>query len=573
MKKIWNILENSQRKQFFLLSFLMIVNMVLEVFAVGMVVPLITILSEENLHGAPYLKNLEFLTKNFTEEKLILFIIFLFSAVILLKSIFTTFFSWYEGRFIYRTQEKISFRIFNTFLRKEYLFHMFNNTSVLITKTKNEVGIFSLTILSLVTLLTEIIVIGGLIILLILYNPNIFFQISFFILLAILVFKLLLSNRVKKLGDSRQKTELKRLRYLTENYNGIRELKVFGITNIASKNYETLSKKISGIFINWHLVQRLPKILLELIGVFCIVTIILVFLNKHNLSETKLILPIIGLYAAAAFRLLPSLNRIIQALQTIKFGKKGVDAVFNVLCVDKQNENLKNDLINFDKSIKISNVSFYYHDENKLILQDLNLEIKKKQKIFIYGETGSGKSTLLNLILGLISPSSGKILIDDFELNLNNIVKNNLIGYVPQQTHLFDESIIYNVTLEHDLNKIDSKKFENCLEVSQISEFFSHLNEKNENIIGEKGNKLSGGERQRLGLARALYRDPEIIILDEATNALDKETEKLFYSALMQNYTNKTVIVVSHNKNLTKEQFFDKIFKVENKKIIIEETN
>ena len=180
---------------------------------------------------------------------------------------------------------------------------------------------------------------------------------------------------------------------------------------------------------------------------------------------------------------------------------------------------------------------------------------------------------MLNLILGLISPSSGKILIDDFELNLNNIVKNNLIGYVPQQTHLFDESIIYNVTLEHDLNKIDSKKFENCLEVSQISEFFSHLNEKNENIIGEKGNKLSGGERQRLGLARALYRDPEIIILDEATNALDKETEKLFYSALMQNYTNKTVIVVSHNKNLTKEQFFDKIFKVENKKIIIEETN
>jgi ABC-type bacteriocin/lantibiotic exporter with double-glycine peptidase domain len=217
--------------------------------------------------------------------------------------------------------------------------------------------------------------------------------------------------------------------------------------------------------------------------------------------------------------------------------------------------------INDFKILKFDNVNFHYAEEEK-VLESVNFEIEKGDKVLIQGETGSGKSTVLNLIFGLIKPTGGKITFNGKQIKLNDILKSNLIGYTPQNTHLLDGTLQFNVSLEESSEKIDHKKLTQILKICELKGFLDKLEKKIELNVGESGKMLSGGQKQRVGLARAIYKNPQILIFDESTSSLDKKTEKLILKKILENFPHKTMIFVSHDLNLIEQIKFNKIVKL-----------
>ena len=277
------------------------------------------------------------------------------------------------------------------------------------------------------------------------------------------------------------------------------------------------------------------------------------------------IIPVLGMFSLAAFKTLPTANRILASLTSIKFSKPIIGIIQKNLDknLDKKSHNKsKNTSVNFDKNIVFKNVNFSFNKEknNKKIFTNVNFEIKKNTSIAIIGESGSGKSTLLNLLLGFFNPDSGKILIDNKDLkNINNQWLNN-IGYVSQLTNINDDTIKRNIAIGQNDDEIDLKRLYDSIKKSDLTEFVSHVPRGINTILGEKGVKISGGQRQRITIARALYRNPSLIIFDEATNALDIATENNIIREILKLKKEKTVIFVTHRTNNLKE--FDEIYEI-----------
>ena len=261
------------------------------------------------------------------------------------------------------------------------------------------------------------------------------------------------------------------------------------------------------------------------------------------------------MFAVAAFRTIPSVNRILNAKQTIKFLLPSL----NNLKDDLNNEKINVQIINsatfklneklpFENSIDINNVSYKYPNTNKDVLTNLSFSIKKNEYVGVVGQSGSGKSTLLDLIMGLIIPDKGQILIDKVNINTNLISWQNRVGYVPQSVFLIDDSIKNNITFGYNSESVDPKQIIDVCKKAQIYDFINSLDKKFETNVGEKGIKLSGGQIQRLGIARALFSNPDIIIFDEATSSLDLKTENEFLEGLELLRGKVTIIFVSHRK-------------------------
>ena len=293
-----------------------------------------------------------------------------------------------------------------------------------------------------------------------------------------------------------------------------------------------------------------------------IITSTMFYLNR-GIDE---IIPVLGLFSLAAFKILPTSNRILASLTSIKFGKPIVSIIKKNL--ERKKLRKKNNInINFEKNIIFKNVSFsFYTKKNrKEIFKNLSLTIKKYSSVAIIGESGSGKSTLLNLLLGFFGPTSGKILIDNKDLNYISNGWLNSIGYVSQLTNLIDDSIKRNIAFGMEDDLIDKKKILDVIKKSNLSKFIKKLPRGINTVIGEKGVKISGGQRQRISIARALYNDPSLIIFDEATNALDVSTENNIIDEIIKLKKEKTVIFVTHRTNNLNK--FDFVYEVSNKKL------
>ena len=269
-------------------------------------------------------------------------------------------------------------------------------------------------------------------------------------------------------------------------------------------------------------------------------------------------------------RIAPSCFRIITSNQQIKFNKASIDNIskdlkYGISIKNYPNLNKTKNLINFNKEIKFKNVNFSYN-KGKKILKNLNLNIKKGEFIGVYGSSGSGKSTFLNILAGLFKPNTGKIISDNNDIfqNIKSWRKN--IGYVPQKVYLLDENIVKNVSLEFKKYLNDKDKFKEAIDIAGLKKVSNNLKLRQKDSIGEKGDKISGGQAQRVGIARAIYNKPEILIFDEATSSLDKHIEKKIINSIYKLRGKKTVIIVSHKLELLKN--CDKIFKFINGKMI-----
>ena len=283
----------------------------------------------------------------------------------------------------------------------------------------------------------------------------------------------------------------------------------------------------------------------------------------------KEIIVILSFYLAVSYRLLPSMNKIFVHYQRIKFGKVSLNIIYDDIKLEDKliYEIESKNKLNFDKNIELKNICFGFNKE-KNILKNIDFKLNKNEIIGFYGESGSGKSTFLNIFCSLIKPNSGKILLDQNEISDKiNIRKfQNLISFISQDTFLLDDTIKNNILFGSE-KIFDEKNFENALEFSRVNIFLKELPDGIDTVIGTNSKKISSGQKQRIAIARLIYNAREILIFDEATNALDEYNEKQIINNIMNLKNKKTVIIVSHNKSNLK--LCDKIYEIKNESIIL----
>ena len=563
MLKIFSILNKKQKTAFFFLFLFGFFAMFLELAGITLIIPIIYTLIEDDFFNA--YPQFEFINAFFlypSKENLIIYFLFSILIIYVLKNTFLTFFQWYESKFLNTTRENISHKLFDNFLNKDMNFHIKTNSSTLITNIRQDLGEYFNGLQSAVTILIETVIVLGIGIFLIIYEPKASLVSGMILIFSSYLYYVLISSKIKRLGKDRQAKEILRTQRLIEGFGGVKEIKSFNAEDLISKNYKKITTELASLYTFINFLTKLPKIYFELIAILGIVTLTYILLQYHD-SSTRIIASI-GVFSAAAFKTLPSFNRIQNSFSNIKFTEKAVSTIHSYFLEDKTN-NRNQDIIDIKSNLKLENIWFNYDDRSNNILENVNLNINLGEKISIVGESGSGKSTLVDIILGLQIPKKGKVYIDDKIIKEKDSKWFSSIGYVPQDIFLFDDTIEYNVTLKR-ASQVNTELLNLILDVCQLRNFVETQPEKTLSLVGEKGVKLSGGQKQRIGIARALYKSPKIIIFDEATNALDIKIEKLLIENLTKNFQKQSLIFITH-KRIPIEKF-DKKFEIINRQLI-----
>jgi ATP-binding cassette subfamily C protein len=389
--------------------------------------------------------------------------------------------------------------------------------------------------------------------------------IFFFSFLIFFTFKKKLSNLAKINFNERGK----QIKIVNQIFGNIQDIKILlkekFFFNKFKKNIALL--KHSDFF--HHLFSKVPRLIFETLAVLAIVSVIIFYMyNDRSIQD---LLPLLALFGMCALRLIPSFNQILLGFSALKKSRVSFESIVKEFNEIKNNsyqiklsDNLKNKNL-ISNNIIIKNVSYKYQNTDKFVLKDINIEIKKNSSIGIIGKTGCGKSTLIKIILGLLEPTSGKILADgkDIKNDLNAWYKN--LSYVPQSVYLNDDSIKTNIAIGENENEISEEKILRTIELAGLKNFISSLPNKLNTKVGSQGIRLSGGQIQRIGIARALYTEPNIFILDEATSSLDRKTEDEVINDFFKLKKNNFSIIVSHR--LSSLKFCNEVFFIKDGKI------
>ena len=561
--KFYFVLKKNEKLKISLIILFSIVSVFLEMIGITMILPVLTILLDGNLNQS-YFQPLEFLNnffKSFNNQNLLKLTLFTLIFVFLIKNIFLFLFSFFNYRIVNNISARISSSVFKKYLNNDYKFHLKNNSNFLINNCITVVDAFKDTLISSLIFLTEILVLFGILLVLLIFEPKGFLLcLTFIFSLGVITF--FISNKILiNWGRKAINANEKRFFFLSQAFDSIREIKVFKNKDYFVNKYYIPNRDKYRISALISTVNSVPKYILELAFVITL-SLLLIFLNYINYSASKIIV-VMGLFSLATIRIIPSLNKIFTSFQIIKFGHHAIDKIYQEFSFKKKNDQNKINYLeqNLNRSdvnslVSFENVYFKYDENGNEALKNINLNILKKELLVILGKSGSGKTTLINLILGLLKPSQGKIV-----TNFNNP------SFVSQSPYLLDDTIKSNIALGVEEKNIDLDRINSCIEKAQLKNFVRSQEKGIETIIGEKGDRISGGELQRLALARAFYRKPDIIILDEPTSSLDKTTEKDILEILKSFSKECSVVIITHNLDNT--QYCDRIMKIENKEINI----
>jgi ABC-type multidrug transport system fused ATPase/permease subunit len=560
LNKAHKLLPNNLKIRFIFLIFFILIGNIFEIISVALLIPILNILvgSTENIKDFLIKNNLDILIDFISIKK----ILYIFLIIYLIKSAFRLFLIHYQSNFIFTLFMVLINKLYKNYIFKNYLFHIKNDTPKLIRNLMSEIHSCAIGYMGAITnIFLETLIIFSLVCFLFYYRPNeIFFFIFFVGFLSLLLIKFL-NIKSKNLGDKRQKFALTNLKNIVSTLGGIKEIKVNTKEKEVIQKFKITSENLRINNYLFQVLQQAPKIILELIVIISIVALMIYFLNIK--MPTDEIVVFFGLMIGVFSRLLPSVYKLSSNYVNLNYYKPALELIYNEINSIKKNQKLKTNLKNafkFRKTIEIKNLTFFYKDQKNKILDNVNLTINKGETIGVYGESGSGKSTLIDIIIGLLDPQKGKVLVDNIDINKNKNGWFSKIGYVPQNVYLKDDTIKNNIYFYENKSDNNTKRLRESLSISQLRKL--NMNRQ----VGERGIKISGGQKQRVGLARALYKESDILILDESTSALDKKNEENFLNDVFKLKSKKTLIIISHKKNIVKK--CNRVITIKNKKIV-----
>jgi len=570
IKKLLSILEGSFKKKAFLLQLLLIIGVLFESAGLGLVIPLVAVVTDAQASSHNFfIRGIKNITGEISNSQLVLIVLGCFVLFYVIKTVFLSFVVWKQSEFTQGLSRNVSTRLYRGYLLQPYAFYLDKNSGVLIKNVISEISSFTGFVQALMYLQTELSVLVGIVATLLYLQP----------LGAIIVFcfvggvSYLLfyfsKKRITVWGKARQKYDGLRTKNLSQGFNGIPELKLFHKENYFLNRYDEFNKSYYDSQRRVQFVQQVQRFYLELVLIVSIVLIALTVIFQGK--QIGSILPSLSLFLFASLRLLPSSNRVIANLQTMRFAKPGVDLVYeefnNFQPEQKDNkETGTGNIHSVNASIRFKDIDFTYPSAQHKALDSINLDIAAGSVVGVIGQSGSGKTTLVNIMTGLLKPDAGQILIDEKEVTGSIKELQKFIGYVPQTIFLLDDTLQRNIAFGVPDEEIDHRKILAAIEAAQLDTVVDNLAEGVDAMVGERGIKLSGGQRQRIGIARALYNDPEVLILDEGTSALDTETENYIMESVARLKGKLTIILIAHRYSTL--HFCDIVYKMQQGKII-----
>lgn len=549
LQKIKFILTKENSGKLIIFFILMLMTVFFETLGVALVLPAITFVIDSDLNtNSEYINQiLSFFNENFERIFLIKSIFILIFVTFVLKNIILFLFLWWNKNFVEFVYRNICMRLLQSELQKSYLDYV-GSSSALTVRNFNEVKAFLKYLEYFIILLVEGIILVLLISLLLIVEYKVTLIVFSIVISLVIIFRIITKKLIKDYGKERFLRSGEMMKSLLEILDNYKNIKIFNKASFFAKKFKKNNFIYSNVNKKFQIIDNSPRFWLEIAGItgLCGMVFFLLYFNYSPQS----IVPILGMFSVAFFRIIPSVLRIVRSAQAMNYSDPVMDQLLVSLRDLKEHVPSKDArLIKFNEKIEFKNLSFYYPNKPTKIFDDLNFTIKKGEKIGIIGKTGAGKSTLIDILLGFLIPVKGNVLVDGIEIKQNLQGWRELIGYVPQKINLISGTIKENILFGSDNldNKNLVKRLDNSMLISNFDEVVSGLKNGLETIVGEKGLDLSGGQIQRLAFARALFRNPEILILDESTNALDQKTEKKIIGKLLEFETSKTIIMISHN--------------------------
>ena len=570
LKKINYVLNRQQKINLILLLIVIFVGAFVELLGVSSILPIINIaLDSSTIDESWYLVFIRDLFHLQNANQLLVVMALILIVIYVFKNIYITCMYNMQYRFIFENQRKLAVKLMNCYMNQKYLFHVSKNVAELQRNVTNDVNGFYTVVLNFLQFLAEISVCAVLVVYLMMQDVTTTIMIAVLILVFVVFFARFFKKVLGKKGEENRQVNVQVTKWILQAFSGIKEIKVINGEQFFIDNYDKNYKRFATLQRQQSMLTYIPRPLMETV---CIGGLLLTVVVKIQVGgmDIKSFIPIISVFVIAASRMLPSFNRITGYLGGMMFNKPSIDAVYcDLLEVEELLKNVSAEKVEnsfrFEESIQIEQLSFKYPESDKWILEEADLTIQKNTSVAFVGSSGAGKTTVADLILGLLEPQKGKITVDGKDIQNHMHAWHSCIGYIPQTIYLMDDTIRANIAFGVPAEQIDEQAIQKALKEAQLDEFVSTLKDGLDTVIGDRGVKLSGGQRQRIGIARALCRNPQVLILDEATSALDNATEKEVMEAIDGLHGTRTLIVIAHRLSTIKK--CDKIYEVGNGKI------
>ena len=556
LKQLWQILSPLDKRKVIYVFILVMGMAFIESAGVISIMPFLAVLSNPNVvESNSYLKQLYDFTGAANKQNFILYLGFLSLFVVICSTVFKIVTQYAVNRFASLQRHYFSTRLLKTYLQQNYEFFIQRNSATLAKNILSEVDQLIWTmILPALTLMSYGVVLLSMVGILLLYDPLMAIATAFVLGLFYASIYMLVRKKLTQIGQEFTQANKERYQTCQEALAGIKDVMINNAEHGYIKQFEESSRVFARHIATRETLGQVPLNVIETVGYGCLIGLAMLLVVSGK--EVSHILPVLGLYGFAAYRMLPAAQNMYRAISQIKFSEQVLSVLKPEFALEKDElkhiEKDSTQYLKFENSIRLENISFAYPNRMESpILNNFSLEVNKNASLGIVGKSGSGKSTLMDIMLGLLFPQQGKVYIDDVELTADNITQwRDLVGYVPQNIYLADKSIAENIAFGVAKIDIDLKRVEFVARQAQIDDFIqSQLPLGYHTLVGERGVMLSGGQRQRIGIARALYKNPQVLFMDEATSALDTETEQAVNEAIQNLNGKMTMVIIAHRES------------------------
>ncbi len=557
IRKVLILLSPRERRDACFLVVLILVMAVLDVIGVASVMPFMAVLANPDTVETNKYLSAAYTRFGLADKEQFLFFLGLMVFVALVAAIvFKALTTWALLRYTHMREYSLGVRLVAGYLRQPYEWFLSRHSADLSKSVLSEVQeVVNGALIPLMQLLAQGAVVIALLMLLILADPLLALYIGVGLGVGYGGLYMLLRRRLARLGKEREKANRSRFEILSEAFGGIKELKLAGLEEVLIRRYTQPAKQCAKSITAAQLAKQLPRYALEIIAFGGMLLVVLYLMRTRGSFEGAL--PLIALYAFGSYRLMPALQQVYAHMATLRFAEPALNNLYADLVHIAPAQSGESILapLSVEKSIALRGVTYAYPNSQVAAVHNLSLEIPARATVGLVGSTGSGKTTTVDIILGLLSPYSGRLEIDGVPIGPDNLrAWQRNLGYVPQNIYLAADTVAGNIAFGIPCEKIDLSAVERAARIANLHDFVVNDMPQGYNTqVGERGVCLSGGQRQRVGIARALYHKPQVLVLDEATSALDNLTEQSVMEAVHNLSHEVTIILIAHRLSTVRE--------------------
>ena len=569
LKKINFLIQKKHKIKIALILFFLILSSILEILGIGTIPLMVSSYLDNNTIELIRNNSLFVNFENYLHEDRILFFFgFIIIFIFLIKNILLGVIAYFEAKILKNINEENALKLYRYYLDQNLSFFLNSNPNLLSRNIIIENQSVSKIVSMILHIIKELVILVG--ILLVLFYANWLLTLIIFLLLSFLAisYVALFKNKLDELGKSSQKIRGLQLTYLNQAFGAIKDIIVMKKKNFILRIFDKENKVYESNNMFAVILSKLPRLIFETFAIFSI--FIFIFIIAARGIDKDQILVLLSLIAISLARIMPSYNLISSSINRIQFMRPSLNLVYEE--IKKIETSVKKEVIqseealSFKGEILFKDVSFGYEKNQNFLINNFNEKISLGSVVGITGPSGSGKTTFINLITGFFNPKSGKILLNEKNISQSKLNWMNSIGYVGQEVYLLDESIKKNIAFGLEENDISEEKLNRAIKIARLDEVIKSFKMGIETVVGDRGIRISGGQKQRIGIARAIYRNPKIMILDEATSSLDNKLELEIISSLIQNKKDMTIVMVAHRLTTLKD--CEKIFYLDQGKLI-----